>query len=164
MTQSNDVFRTMSQEEAEAFLQEMRDELKPLYKQLERASAETLRLRPVFLAKQPWGKRCGMIRKAMSLRVNADAAAEVLAAFFMERYAEDVAALLDLLGVEHEEGVLSEMTPKQPTKAKLKAAVDKFRAGENAPQRALLVKAFAAQGAVDWPHLDAMVFDLEEAK
>jgi hypothetical protein len=164
VTQSNDVFRAMTEEEAQAFLQEMRDELRPLYRQLERASAETLRLRPVFLGKQPWPKRCGMIRKAMALKVNAEAAAEILSAFFMERYAEDVGALLDALGIEHDEGVLKEMNPEQPPAAKLKKVVKEFPAGEHAAQRKLLLKAFAAQGAIDWPALDALVFDLEGAK
>ncbi|MBZ0268770.1 hypothetical protein K8I85_11480 [bacterium] len=164
MTQSNDVFRAMTEEEAQVFLQEMRDELRPVYRQLERAAAETLRLRPVFLGKQPWPKRSGMIRKAMALKVNADAAAEILAAFFMERYADDVAELLDALGVEHDEGVLKEMNPEQPAEDKLKKVVQEFPAGKNAAQRSLLLKAFAAQGAIDWPALDALVFDLEGAK
>lgn len=164
MTQSNDVFRAMTDEEAQAFFQEMRDELRPLYRQLERSAAETLRLRPVFLGKQPWGKRCGMIRKAMALRVNAEAASEILAAFFMERYADDVAALLDALGVAHDEGVLKEMNPKAPAESRLKKVVQEFPAGEHAAQRSLLLKAFAAQGAIDWPALDALVLDLEGAK
>ena len=164
MTQSNDFFRTMTQDEAETFFGEMRDELRPLYKQAERTAAETLRLRPVFLGRQPWSKRCGLIRKALGLKVNSDAAAELIAAFFMERYAGDVATLLDGLGVEHEEGVLSEMSPEQPDGKKLKTAVDEFRAGGSAAQRELLLRAFASQGAIDWPLLDAMVFDLEEAK
>ena len=164
MTRPNDVFRTMTQDEAEAFLGEMRDELRPLYRQAERSAAETLRLRPVYLGRQPWAKRCGLIRKALALRVNAEPAAEILAAFFMERYAEDVAALLDLLGVEHDDGVLKEMSPAEPTKKKLKEVVAEFPTGDHAGPRALLLKAFAAQGAIDWPALDALVLDLEEAK
>lgn len=164
MTQSNDVFRTMTAEEAQAFLGEMRDELRPLYRQLERVSAETLRLRPVYLGKQPWPKRCDLIRKAMALKVNAEGAAEILAAFFMERYAKDVAELLDGLGIEHDEGVLKDMNPGQPAEDKLKKVVKEFPAGKNAAQRKLLLKAFAAQGAIDWPALDALVFDLEGAK
>ena len=114
MTQSNDVFRSLTEEECQALLREMRDEVKPVYKQVERAAAATLRVRPVFLAKQPFPKRCQMIRKAMSLKINAEAAGEVLAAFFMERYAEDVAALLDAFGVEHDEGVLKNPAPTEP--------------------------------------------------
>ncbi len=163
MTQSTDVFRAMTAEESEAFLKELRDEIRPLYKQIERVAAETLRLRPVFLGKQPFPKRCGMIRKAMALKVNAEAASEILAAFFMERHSEMVGELLDGLGVEHEEGVLADVNPESPKKMKLKTAVAKFREGENAPMRELLLKAFAAQSAIDWPDLDKMVFPEEKA-
>ena len=44
MTQSTDVFRTMSPEESEALFKEMRDELRPVYKQAERVAADTLRV------------------------------------------------------------------------------------------------------------------------
>ncbi len=164
MTRSIDVFRSMTADEAQAFFGEMRDEVRPLYKQAEQAAANTLRLRPVFLGKQPFPKRCEMMRKALSLKVNDEAAAELLAMFFMERYSEDVGALLDLLGVEHDEGVLKDEAPKEPTKKKLSEAVEKFTAEGNSTLRSVLVRAFAAQGAIDWPKLDALVFDLEEAK
>lgn len=164
MTQSNDVFRNMTAPECELLLGEMRSELRPLYRQAERAAAETLRLRPVFLGRQPWPKRCDMIRKALALRVNAEAAAEILATFFMERYAEDVAALLDAFGIEHDEGVLKEMNPKQPSEDLIRKVTQEFPTGEHAAARAILLKAFAGQGAIDWPQLDAMVFDLEGAK
>jgi hypothetical protein len=164
VTRSIDVFRSLSDEEAQALFGEMRDEIRPLYKQAEMVAANTLRLRPVFLGKQPFPKRCGMMRKALSLKHNEEAAAELLAMFFMERYAEDVAALLDLLGVKHDEGVLQENAPKEPTKKKLTDAVAKFTAEGNAAMRGILVRAFAAQSAIDWPKLDSMVFDLEGAK
>lgn len=166
MTQATDVFRTMTEDEIRTFVKDLRDNLKPLYKQLENVAAGTLRLRPVYLGKQPFDRRCELIRKALSLKVNADAAAEILPAFFMERYAKDVIELLDLLGVEHEEGVLKgEAPPKAPTDAKLKTAVNKFRkGGENPVLRELLLKTFASQSAVDWPALDALLFPAGEAK
>lgn len=161
MTQSNDVFRSLTDEECEALLKEMRDELKPVYKQVESSAAATLRLRPVFLGKQPFAKRCGMIRKAMSLKVNAEAAGEVLAAFFMERYADDVKELLDAFGVEHDDGVLKGPSPAEPAAKVLKATVEKFPTGKNERMRSVLLRAFAAQAAVDWPALDALVFPQE---
>ena len=164
MTQSTDVFKTISAEEAQAFFGEMRDELRPVYKQAERVAAATLRLRPVFLGKQPFPKRCDMIRKALALRPNADASAELLATFFLERYSKDVAELLDLFGIEHEDGVLKDQAPKAPTKAKMKKAVQEFPTGDHALMRGILLKAFAAQSAIDWTDLDAMLFDVEVAK
>jgi hypothetical protein len=158
MTQPTDVFRAMTDEETRALVGEMRDHLRPLYKQLEGHAAATLRLRPVYLGKQPFEKRCELIRKAFSLRMNAEAAGEILPAFFLERYAKEIVELLDALGLEHEEGVLKETAPKPPAKGKLVKAVEQFRKGENPVMRTILLKTFAAQSAIDWPDLDAMLF------
>jgi hypothetical protein len=165
LTQSTDVFRTLSPEESEALFKEMRDELRPVYKQAERVAADTLRVRPVFLGKQPFPKRAKMMCKALSLKVNAEAAAELLAMFFIERYPEDLAELLDAFGLEHEEGVLKDPAPKQPAKTKIKKAVTAFPKGEKSLMRGLLLRAFAAQSAIDWPALDELVFEpVAEAK
>jgi len=148
----------MTEEECQAFVRELRDEMRPLYKELEATAAATLRVRPVFLGKQPFPKRCEMIRKAMALKVNAEEAGEILAGFLMERYADDVKALLDGLGLKHDEGVLEETAPAQPDEKALKKILKEFRAGENALMREVLLKAFAAQAAIDWPLLDDMLF------
>lgn len=158
MTQPIDVFRTMTDEDARLLLADMREHLRPLYKQVEGVAAATLRLRPVFLGKQPFEKRCEMIRKALSLKLNADAVAEILPGFFLERYPKEVAELLDALGVPHEDGMLKGGPPEAPKTAKLKKVVAAFRKGENPKMRELLLKTFASQPAVDWPELDEMVF------
>lgn len=163
MTQSTDVFRSMTEQESRQLLQEMRDELRPLYKRILATSASTLRLRPVFLGKQPFEKRCELIRKAMALKPNAEAAGEILAAFFLERYGDEVVELLDALRLDHDDGVLRDPSPKQPAKKTLEATVKKFRAGDDAVMRGLLLKAFAAQSAIDWPALDEIVFPAEVA-
>lgn len=161
MTQSTDVFRTLEPEEVRALFDEMRKEVRPLYKQLEAVAAASLKLRPVFLGKQPVEKRYEMMRKAMALRINAESAAELLATFFLERYSADVVELLDALGIEHEEGVLKDNAPAEPSADKMKKVVKKFIAGEKAVMRRVLLKAFAAQSAIDWPKLDALMFPTE---
>jgi hypothetical protein len=162
MTQSSDVFRSMTDEECTALLTEMRDDVRPLYKQVENMAASTLRLRPVFLGKQPFPKRCQMIRKALALKVNSEGSGEVLAAFFLEKHAEDVSALLDAFGIEHEEGALKDSAPAQPDAKKVKKVAADFVKGDKAVIRGVLLKAFAAQSAIDWPDLDAIVFPAAE--
>lgn len=158
MTQPTDVFRSMTDEEITTLVGEMREQLRPLYKQLEGHAAATLRLRPVYLGQQPFEKRCELIRKAFSLKMNAEAAGEILPAFFLERYAKEVVELLDALGVKHDEGVLKDAAPKAPTKSKLVKAVESFKKGENPVMRTILLKTFASQSAIDWPELDSMLF------
>jgi hypothetical protein len=59
--------------------------------------------------------------------------------------------------VPHEDGTLQEATPPEPTADRLRKAVEAFRAKEDDPDRALLLSAFAAQEAVEWPALDALL-------
>lgn len=163
MTQSNDVFRTLSQEEAETLFREMQQELRPLYDQAARVAADTLRVRPVFLSKQKLPKRASMMRKALALKPNAEASAELLAAFLLEKYAEDLGELLDAFGIEHEEGVLKDEAPESPDAKTLKKVVAEFPQGDKKIMRGVLLKAFAAQSAIDWPELDALVLQTEAA-
>lgn len=158
MSQSIDVFRTMTSEECNKFFQVMRDDLRPLYRQAEVVAAAALRVRPVFLGKQQFPKRCEMMRKALSLRINADATSELLATFFMEKYAKDLGELLDSFKIEHEEGALKGPSPAEPDEKTIRSVTEKFQGGPDATMRRLLLKAFAAQSAIEWPKLDRLVF------
>ena len=64
---------------------------------------------------------------------------------------------LDSLGIKHADGTLEEDTPAAPPKAKLAKAAKAFRKKDDGADRELLLAAFAAQSAVDWPDLDALV-------
>jgi len=158
VSQSSDVFRSMTNDECVAFFQALRDEVRPLYKQAEIVSAASLRVRPVFLEKQPFPKRCEMMRKALALKMNSDASGEILATYLMEKHKDELGELLDLLKIEHDEGSLKATNPPQPEEKLIKSATKKFLAGEKPAFRSVILKAFAGQSAIDWPALDEMVF------
>ena len=111
--------------------------------------------RPVFLMRQPPEKRNEAVRRALA-RVSAnDMAEELLATYFLDCRKELLVEWLDLLGLEHEDGVLQSPSPGPPPAAELERAVTDFL--ERAPRedRELLLRAFAAQAAIDWPDLEA---------
>jgi hypothetical protein len=81
----------------------------------------------------------------------------VLAAYFLEVRRDLLTEWLDALGIEHENGVLKQDNPAEPSREKLEAAVAQFRAGTDPEDRQLLLEAFAAQSAVEWPALDAVL-------
>ena len=164
MSQSTDVFRSMTDKECLAFFKGLRDEVRPLYRQAEVVSAAVLRVRPVFLGKQPFPKRCEMMRKALAMKMNAQAAGEILAAYFIEKHNKELGELLDLLKIEHEEGSLKGANPPQPDEKLLREAVKKFKSAENTPMRSVILKAFAGQSAIDWPVLDEIVFGAPAVK
>ena len=154
---SNEIFSQMSPDAALAFLDEIHREAPRVEEIALSAAAGAFRLRPVFLRRQPRKRQSEWMRQALSRSAFAAVAEEVLAEYFLEYHGELLGELLDAFGLEHEKGVLKGDATEAPDKTKLEATVAKFRSGENAARRELLLRAFAAQSAIDWPDLEALL-------
>lgn len=154
---SNEIFSEMTRKQAEDFLQAMKKEAPPVAKLAMAAAAEAFRLRPEFIKRQPRTRQAEWVRRALGRTMGAPIAEEVLATYFLEHRNDLLAELLDTLGVEHEEGRLTDHTPAEPTPAALEKAVEKFRKGDGTETRELLLRAFSAQASIDWPALDALL-------
>jgi len=149
------VFAAMSQEQAADLLHVLNEKAPGVYVQAVAAASAAMKARPVYLMKQPAAKRAQAVRRALS-RVSANiVAGEILAVYFLECRKDLLVSWLDTIGLEHEDGGLAEDAPPQPDKKKLDAAVDTFLAVDEDPDRRLLLAAFAAQDAIEWPDLDA---------
>jgi hypothetical protein len=154
---SYQVFAAMPPECALAMLRTLSQKSPQMFRQTVDAAAVATRTRPVYLRRQTFEKRSEAVRRALS-RVSANALAdELLAIYFLECRQPLLTEWLDLVGVAHEDGTLEEATPPQPDENRLREAVETFRAKEDDPDRALLLSAFAAQEAVEWPALDALL-------
>ncbi len=153
---SNEIFSQMTPDAALAFLDEIHREAPRVEEIALSAAASAFRLRPVFLRRQPRKRQSEWMRQALSRNAFAAVAEEVLAEYFLEYHTDLLAELLDAFGLEHEKGVLKGDMTQCPDKTKLEAAVAGFRKGENGPRRELLLRAFAAQSAIDWPELEAL--------
>jgi hypothetical protein len=112
--------------------------------------------RPVYLQRQPFEKQVEAVRRALSRVAANGVAEEILAVYFLECRKELLAEWLDLLGIEHEDGILKDDSPAVPEKAELQKARDTFCRVDDA-DRSLLLNAFAAQAAIDWPDLEALL-------
>ena len=151
------VFARMSPARAFEMLTKVQEKLPGVYTQAVGAACVTLKARPQFLMKQSKEKRAHYVRQALARFAAAQIAEEVLAAYFLEVRRDLLTEWLDALGIEHENGILKNDNPAQPTRGEIEAAVAKFRSGEGADDRQLLLEAFAAQSAVEWPALDALL-------
>ncbi len=147
----------MSAEEAAEFYEELREESPATAQVALGAAANAFKLRIQYLTQQPRKKQADWIRRALSRPRSASIAEEVLASYFLEVQEDLVKELLDLLGIAHEDGQLEDANPPAPPPDKLEAAVETFRAGEESGLRELLLRAFAAQSAIDWPELDKLL-------
>ena len=84
-------------------------------------------------------------------------AGEVLAVYFLECRKELLVEWLDAVGLEHEEGTLELDAPPPPPQPELRKALERYLALDDDPDRRLLLAAFAAQDAIDWPDLEALL-------
>jgi hypothetical protein len=150
---SYQVFARMTRERAAAVMAVLAEEAPAIYTQAVAATSAAMKCRPKFVIRLPADKRADMIRRTLA-RVPANPLAEeVLASYFLECRKELLTEWLDALGLEHDEGILKNDNPPAPAKKRLEKAVRDFLKGEDVEERQLLVRAFAAQSAIDWPDL-----------
>lgn len=152
---SYQVFASMSPEHAVAMMKALQKEAPGMFRQAVDAAAIAIKARPVYMRRQPFEKRAEAVRRTLSRVVANPVADELLAVYFLECRKPLLVEWLDGVGLAHDEGTLEADTPDQPETKKLDAAVDAFLAKDEDPDRELLLRAFAAQAAIEWPHLDA---------
>jgi hypothetical protein len=153
------IFAAMAPLQARGLLEALKEKAPIAYAQALGLTAGAMKARPVFLQRLAPERRAELARKALARVASDPVAEEMLAVYFLECRNELLVEWLDLLGVEHEKGTLSG-EPKEPAAKKLAAAVDGFRKSATEADRAdreLLLRAFAAQGSIDWPKLDELI-------
>jgi len=151
------IFAVMTPEHAETFFAQLSEKSPGMWAQCVHAAAANMKARPQYLLKQAPAKQAQSVRRTLA-RVNASALAEeILAIYFLEGRTELLTEWLDLLGIEHEDGVLKADAPSQPDPSDLAKHVATLREKDDDPDRLLLLRAFAAQSAIDWPALDELI-------
>ena len=158
---SHEVFARMAPERAEAFLAELRQEAPQVSQMALAAAAGAFKLRPAFLKRQSKDKQAEWVRKALARGSMAAVAEEILAEYFLGHQKTLLVEWLDSVGLQHEDGVLKDAAPPPPESGSLRKAFDAFVAGENPERRRLLLCAFAAQSAIDWPELEGLLAGAE---
>ena len=154
---SYQIFGAMTPERATAMMQALSENSPAMYASALSLAAAAMRARPVYLRRQPFEKRAASIRRALARVSSNEVAEEILAVYFLECRKGLLIEWLDLLGIAHEDGVLSEDAPTAPDAKALAVAVTAFRKGDFPEDRELLLQAFAAQESIDWSDLEAML-------
>jgi hypothetical protein len=147
----------MAPERATALMRRLSEEAPGIFLQALHAACAAMKARPVYLQRQPFEKRAEAIRRALSRIAANPVAEEVLAVYFLECRKELLTEWLDRLGLKHEDGTLEEDAPAAPARSSLRKAADGFRQADEDPDRELLLRAFAAQHAIDWPDLEKLL-------
>jgi hypothetical protein len=160
---SYQVFAGLAPDHARKLLEGLAEKAPAMFAQSLAAASAALKARPVYLQRQPFEKRADAVRRTLSRVATNPIADEVLAVYFLECRKELLIEWLDLAGVEHKDGTLAADTPPAPSEKKLRDAVERFRGAGDDRDRELLLRAFAAQDAVEWPVLDALLGNPEAA-
>lgn len=153
---SYQIFASMTPEHAVDLLHGLAEKQPAVYAQALAAAAVALRARPVYLQRQSPEKRAQAVRRALSRVAANPVAGEVLAVYFLDCRKSLLVEWLDIAGLEHEDGTLEADAPPQPPEAEVRKAVERFLSDED-PDRPLLLAAFAAQDAIEWPALEALL-------
>ncbi len=154
---SFEVFAAMTPEQAEAFFGRIKEQTPAYFAQNLHAACAALKTRPAYLLKQAFPKQVNAVRRALARVASNAAADEALAIYFLEVRKELLVEWLDTAGVAHDEGSLQEDSPDQPAEDRLRKSVASFRNAAEDDDRELLLRAFAAQGSIDWPCLDELL-------
>ncbi|MCH7644874.1 MAG: hypothetical protein IH974_08555 [Myxococcales bacterium] len=154
---SYQVFAAMPPDRAIAVMSGLSENAPGMFQQALFAASASMNARPVYLQRQPFEKQVTAVRRALSRVAANGVAEEILAVYFLECRKELLIEWLDLLGIEHEDGILKNDSPVVPEKAELQKARDTFCGVDDDADRSLLLHAFAAQGAIDWPDLEALL-------
>jgi hypothetical protein len=151
------IIAAMSQEKFEQLLNKLNAENPEVIRGTTAAAAQILKFRPKFLMKQPMAKRMKSIKQAVS-RANANhLAEELVAVYFLKCQLPLLTEWLDLMGLEHEDGILTQEEVPCPEAAEVEAKVKEYRAASDDEDRELLLQVFSGQSAIEWPALDALL-------
>ncbi|HTF33167.1 MAG TPA: hypothetical protein VK714_05620 [Myxococcota bacterium] len=154
---SYQVFATMLPERAREVLKAISEVAPAAFAQAVAVASAAMRARPIFLMRQPFEKRADAVRRTLARVAASELAEELLAVYFLQCRKPLLLEWLDLVGLEHEEGALKSEAPPSPAADVLGKAVHTYRKPEDAADRELLLQAFAAQTAIDWPDLEKLL-------
>ena len=154
------IFGSMSQEKCEHVMAKIAKESPEVFRQTVTTAATSLKFRPQYLWKQPIPKRVASVRRVLARAASNPLAEELLAIYFLKCRLELLTEWLDLMGLAHEDGMLTGDETPCPDAAELREKVEKFRGGKD-EDCDLLLRVFAGQAAIDWPPLDEILAEIE---
>ena len=129
---------------------------KPAYKATMAAVADTRKLRPVFLERQPRDARQTMMLAALARPNLEGAAAALLRAWLVKKHAAMLVDFLNALDIKNDNGVVEDL-PAAMDDAKLKVAIEILTAKYPHEVVAVYLNAFNDMNAAGWANLKTLL-------
>jgi hypothetical protein len=129
---------------------------KELYKATLAAVAQTRKVRPLFLERQPRAERHVAMLATLARPAMEPAAAGLVRGWLLKKHATLLVDFLNALGVPHKDGVVEDL-PQTMDDAKLGAAVETALAKHPREVVIVYLHAFYEMNEARWPNLKALL-------
>jgi hypothetical protein len=155
---ANELFAAMSPGLATRILEEVHGSDKDLYRVALHSVAQTRKVRPVFLERQPKPERHRMMVGTLASRSQQMVAGNVLSGWLVKNQSGLLTEFLDSLKISHEKGVVENL-PKSVPDADLESAITSLLAKHDREIVAVYLHAFNTMNEAHWPNLDRMLYE-----
>lgn len=152
----SEIFSLVSADEAHQIFESLYAGDKPTYKACVNLAAQRRRLRAAFLEKKARPERHVWMRDVFAMRVNDDAATEILQNWLLGLHRPMIIEFLDACGLAHNDAILEDI-PAQPSTAVLTAAIEVLIEKYPPPAPKIYLQLFQPSGAETWPDLDIVL-------
>ena len=129
---------------------------KELYKATLAAVAQTRKVRPLFLERQPRAERHVAMLATLARPAMEPAAAGLLRGWLLKKHTPLLVDFLDALGAPHKDGVVEDL-PQTMDDAKLAAAVESVLSKHPREVVIVYLHAFYEMNEARWPNLKALL-------
>jgi hypothetical protein len=160
MLNSHELFGFMSPEMANQIMDDTMGDDREMYKATVAAIAQTRKLRPIFLQRQPKEQRNKIIVESLARANMAQAADNILRNWLLKSQTGMLKDFLDAIGIEHEDGIVEDL-PEDVTDEAVTKGIDSIL--EKYPRESVLVylHAFNSMNDCTWKNLDSMLQNAE---
>ena len=156
MLTSHELFGFMSPALANDILNFTYESDKPTYKATMGGIAQALRVRPVYLERQPRAQRHVAMAQVLSKPGLDTVAAGLLRAWLLKKHKAMLVDFLNALEIKNEDGVVDDL-PASVEDAKLKAAVDTLATKYPHETVAVYLNAFNEMNQANWANLKTIL-------
>ncbi|HXE42291.1 MAG TPA: hypothetical protein VN516_04630 [Candidatus Baltobacteraceae bacterium] len=129
---------------------------KPTYKATMNGVATALRVRPVYLERQPRAQRHISMVQILSKPGLDAVAGGLIRAWLVQKHKAMLIDFLNTLGIQNKDGVVDDL-PKEIDDAKLKTAVEQLLSKYQPEVVAVYLNAFNDMNEANWANLKAML-------
>ena len=152
------MFAALSPELATKILEDIFALQRELYKTAVATAAQSLKVRPVFLERQPRTDRNKRLIVALGHADMSLIAGNVIGGWLLKSQTALLGDFLDSLQIKHDKGVVEEL-PKAIEDAALHTAIDSLLAKHPQEVATLYLQAFHEMNDARWPNLELLLRD-----